>query len=159
MALELHGTLQVGPEKYAIVISRFNQFITSRLLDGALDCLKRHGAEEDQSTIVWVPGSFEVPLTATRVAQTGKFAAVICLAAVIRGQTDHYEHVCHQITRGIGQAGLATGVPVMFGVITCDNLDQAIDRAGAKGGNAGFNAALGAIEMAHLMSKLEALSP
>ena len=157
MAQELHGTLEVGKERYGIVISRFNEFITSKLLGGALDCLKRHGANDDQATIVWVPGSFEVPVTAGRLARTGSFAAVICLAAVIRGQTDHYEHVCQQITRGVGEVGVSTGVPTMFGVITCNTLDEAINRAGAKGGNLGFNAALGAIEMARLFSQLDSL--
>ena len=155
MPQELHGALQVGSERYGIVVSRFNEFITSKLLGGALDCLKRHGAADEQATIMWVPGSFEVPLAARRMAQSGKFAAVICLAAVIRGQTAHYEHVCQHVTRGIGEAGMACGVPVMFGVITCDTLDEAIDRAGAKGGNLGFNAATGAIEMVQVLGQLD----
>ena len=155
MPQELHGKLQAGPERYGIVISRFNEFITAKLLGGALDCLQRHGADMDQVTIAWVPGSFEVPVTARRMAQSGKFAAVICLSAVIRGQTDHYEHVCQQITRGVGEVGVSTGVPTMFGVITCDTLEQAIDRAGAKGGNLGFNAALAAIEMVQVLNQLD----
>jgi len=154
MPQELHGALQVGKERYGIVVSRFNDFITSRLLDGALDCLRRHGAVDEQITIMWVPGSFEVPLAARRLADSGKFAAVICLAAVIRGQTDHYDYVCQQITRGVGEAGLATGVPVLFGVITTDSLDDAIDRAGAKGGNQGFKSAAAAIEMVHVFDQL-----
>ena len=157
MPQELHGALQVGAERYGIVISRFNEFITSKLLDGALDCLKRHGAKDDQISIMWVPGSFEVPVASQRMVETGKFAAVICLAAVIRGQTTHFEQVCQQITRGIGEVGLASGVPTMFGVITCDSLDEAIDRAGAKGGNLGFHAAAGAIEMVQVLGQLDTL--
>ena len=155
MPKELQGALQVGSEQYGIVVSRFNDFITSKLLAGALDCLMRHGAADDQMTVLWVPGSFEVPIAARRMAASGKFAAVICLAAVIRGQTSHYEYVCQQITRGIGEVGLATGVPTLFGVITCDNLDEAIDRAGAKGGNMGFNAASSAIEMVGVLGQLD----
>ncbi|MCK5114640.1 MAG: 6,7-dimethyl-8-ribityllumazine synthase [Phycisphaerae bacterium] len=158
MPQQLHGQLQVGSESYGIVVSRFNEFITSKLLDGAIDCLKRHGAKDEQATVLWVPGSFEVPVAAKRMAQTGKFAAVLCLAAVIRGQTSHYEQVCQQITRGVGEVGLQSGVPTMFGVITCDTLDEAIDRAGAKGGNLGFNAASGAIEMVQVLSQLDGIS-
>jgi len=154
MPQELHGALQVGKERYGIVISRFNDFITSRLLEGALDCLRRHGAVDEQITVMWVPGSFEVPLAARRLADSGKFSAVICLAAVIRGQTDHYDYVCQQITRGVGEVGLATGVPVLFGVITTDSLDDAVDRAGAKGGNQGFKAASAAIEMVNVFGQL-----
>lgn len=153
MPKELHGSLQVGSEQYGIVVSRFNEFITSHLLGGAMDCLKRHGGSEDQVTVMWVPGSFEVPLAALRMAQSGDYAAVICLAAVIRGQTDHYEHVCQQITRGIGEVGLRSLVPTLFGVITCNTLDEAIDRAGAKGGNAGFHAAISAVEMVRLFEQ------
>jgi len=155
MAQELQGALQVGSERYGIVVSRFNEFITSKLLSGAVDCLKRHGAKEDQITVLWVPGSFEVPVAAQRLARSGKFAAVICLAAVIRGQTSHYDQVCQQITRGVGEVGLASGVPTMFGVITADTLEEAIDRAGAKGGNMGFNAAAGAIEMVQVLKQFD----
>jgi len=154
MPQELHGALQVGKECYGIVVSRFNDFITSRLLEGALDCLKRHGAQDSQVTVMWVPGSFEVPVAALRLAQSGKFDAVICLAAVIRGQTSHYEYVCQQITRGIGEVGLRTGVPTLFGVITADNLDEAVDRAGAKSGNKGFSAASAAIEMVQVLGQI-----
>lgn len=155
MPQEIHGPLQVANERYGIVISRFNEFITSKLLAGAIDCLTRHGASDEQMTVLWVPGSFEVPLAARRMAQTGKFAALICLAAVIRGQTTHFEQVCQQITRGIGEVSAATGVPTMFGVITCDTLEEAIDRAGAKGGNLGFNAAAGAIEMVQVLAQID----
>jgi len=157
MIQQFHGALQVGSERYGIVVSRFNEFISSRLLEGALDCLRRHGARDEQITVLWTPGAFEVPLAAKRLAQTGKFAAVLCLAAVIRGQTDHYQHVCHQITRGVGEVGLATGVPALFGVITADTLEQAIDRAGAKDGNLGFQAASGAIEMVRVLGQLDGL--
>ena len=153
MPTEMHGQLKVQDEHYAIVVSRFNDFITRRLVDGALDCLKRHGASDDQITICYVPGSFEVPLAAQKLAQSGKFGAVLCLSAIIRGQTDHYEYVCQQITRGVGEVALKTGVPTLFGVITCDSLDEAIDRAGAKGGNAGYNAAASAIEMIRLLEQ------
>ena len=155
MTQELHGALKVGKEKYGIVIARFNEFITSRLLGGALDALKRHGAEEEQTITLWVPGSYEVPLAAQKMAASGKFDAIICLAAVIRGQTSHYDHVCQQITRGVGEVGLKTGIPTIFGVITCDTIEEAIDRAGAKGGNQGFNAAVTAIEMVNVLSQLD----
>ena len=157
MPRQLQGSLQVGSEHYGIVVSRFNDFITSKLLDGAIDCLVRHGASEDQMTVMQVPGSFEVPLAAGRMAASGKFAAVICLAAVIRGQTSHYDYVCQQISRGIGQVGLDSGVPTIFGVITSDNLDEAIDRAGAKSGNIGANAAASAIEMVRVLTDLDEL--
>ncbi len=155
MPQELHGQLNVGKERYGIVVTRFNEFITSRLLGGTLDCLKRHGAKDDQATVMWVPGAFEVPVAARKMAQSGKFAAVICLATVIRGQTTHFDYVCQQITRGVGEVGTATGVPTLFGVITCDTLDEAINRAGAKNGNIGFNAAASAIEMVQVLGQLD----
>ncbi len=155
MVQELHGALEVGSERYGIVVSRFNEFITSKLLGGALDCLRRHGAKDEQIFVLWVPGSFEVPTAAKRMAGSGKFGAVLCLSAVIRGQTAHFDQVCQQITRGVGQVGMDTSVPTMFGVITCDTLEEAIDRAGAKGGNLGFNAALGAIEMVRVLGQLD----
>jgi 6,7-dimethyl-8-ribityllumazine synthase len=154
MATEIHGHLQVGQEHYAIVVSRFNEFITSNLLGGAVDTLKRHGASDNQITTVWVPGAFEVPLVAKKLAMSKKFAAVICLAAVMRGETNHYDYVCQQIARGVGEVGLMTEVPTLFGVITCDTLEQAIDRAGAKGGNVGANAACSAIEMVNVLKQL-----
>ena len=155
MVKQIQGVLQGGNEKYAIVVSRFNEFITSRLLDGAVDCLKRHGVDEANITSAWVPGAFEVPLAADKLAQTGKFDAVICLATIIRGQTSHYDHVCQQITRGVGEVGLKTGVPTIFGVITCDNLEQAVDRAGTKDGNNGAKAAISALEMVRLIEEIE----
>ena len=157
MVKQLHGPLQGGNEKYAIVISRFNEFITGRLLDGAIDCLKRHGVNEDNIVVTWVPGAFEVPMAADKLAGSSKFAAVICLAAVIRGQTSHYDHVCHQITRGVGEVGMKTGVPTIFGVLTTDTLEQAIDRAGAKDGNNGAKAALTAIEMVRVLEEIDKL--
>ncbi len=157
MVKQLQGPLQGGKEKYAIVVSRFNDFITSRLLDGAIDALKRHGVNEDNILAVWVPGAFEVPLAADKLAQSGKFDAVICLSAVIRGQTSHYDHVCQQITRGVGEVGLKTGVPTIFGVITTDTLEQAIDRAGAKDGNNGAKAALTALEMVRVVEEINKL--
>lgn len=157
MIKQLHGTLQGGQEKYAIVVSRFNEFITGRLLDGAIDCLKRHGVNEDNIVVAWVPGAFEVPAAANRMALSGKFDAVICLSAVIRGQTSHYDHVCQQITRGVGEISLQSGVPAIFGVITTDTLEQAIDRAGAKDGNNGAKAALTAIEMVRVIEQIDNL--
>ncbi len=157
MIQELHGQLRVNQEKYGIVVGRFNEFITSRLLNGALDTLKRHGASDDQITVVWVPGSFEVPLAARKMAESGKFDAVLCLSAVIRGQTSHYDYVCQQITRGVGEVSMTTGVPTIFGVITCDTIEEAIDRAGAKGGNIGSNAALTAIETVSVFDQLSKL--
>jgi len=157
MPQEIHGALRVGDERYGIVVARFNEFITSKLLGGAWDCLKRHGARDEQVSVMWVPGSFEVPVGAKKMAESGKFSAVIALAAVIRGQTSHFEQVCQQITRGVGEVGLQTGIPTMYGVITCDTLDEAIDRAGAKGGNLGFHAAAGAIEMVQVLGQLQDL--
>ena len=157
MPQEIHGALQVGDERYGIVVARFNEFITSKLLGGAVDCLKRHGASDEQISVLWVPGSFEAPVGAKKMAESGKFSAIIVLAAVIRGQTSHFEQVSQQITRGVGEVGLQTGIPTMYGVITCDTLDEAIDRAGAKGGNMGFHAAAGAIEMVQALGQLKDL--
>ena len=154
MIREIKGQLAAGKHQYAIVVSRFNEFITSKLLGGAIDCLVRHGAAEEQITAVWVPGALEITVAAKKLAQTGKYAAVLCLGAVIRGQTNHYDYVCQQISRGVGTINYDTGVPTIFGVLTCDTIEQAIERAGTKQGNAGAGAAIAAIEMADLMSKL-----
>lgn len=154
MISEIKGHLTAGKHRYAIVVSRFNEFITSKLLGGAIDCLARHGASDDQITVVWVPGTIEITVAAKKLAQSGRFAAVICLGAVIRGQTDHYDYVCQQIARGVGTVNYDTGVPTIFGVLTCDTIEQAIERAGTKQGNAGANAAMAAMEMADLMAKL-----
>ena len=137
-----------------IVISRFNEFITSRLLGGAMDGLERHGVSEESVSVAWVPGAFEIPVVASRMAKSGLYDAVICLGAVIRGSTGHYEYVCSEVSKGIAQVSLSTGVPVLFGILTTDNLEQAIERAGSKAGNKGYECALDAIEMVNLMRSL-----
>ncbi|HVP41854.1 MAG TPA: 6,7-dimethyl-8-ribityllumazine synthase [Terriglobales bacterium] len=147
------GELNAAGKRFGIVVSRFNAFITERLLGGALDALKRTGARDGDITVVRVPGSFEVPLAARKLAETGA-DAVICLACIIRGETSHYEHLAEEVTRGIGQSAQETRVPHAYGVLTCDNLEQAIDRAGLKMGNKGFEAALSAVEMAFLQSSV-----
>ena len=144
------GNLNGQGFRFGIVASRWNDFISSRLLEGALDGLERLGADEKQVEVYRVPGSFEIPLLALRLAESGKFDAVICLGTIIRGQTPHFDYISSEVTRGIGEAGLQTGVPVVFGVITADNLDQAIERAGVKLGNKGFEAAVTAVELVNL---------
>jgi len=136
--------------RFAIVVSRWNDFISSRLLEGALDALERLGADEKQIQVFKVPGAFEIPLLALTAADSGKFDAIICLGTIIRGQTPHFEYIAGEVTRGIGEAGLQTGVPVVFGVVTADTVDQAIDRAGVKLGNKGFEAAMTAVELVNL---------
>ncbi|BBB32399.1 6,7-dimethyl-8-ribityllumazine synthase [Thermotomaculum hydrothermale] len=148
------GKLNASGKRFAIVVSRFNDFISTRLLDGALDCLKRHHCEENDIEITWVPGSFEIPLTAKVLAEKGNFDAIICLGAVIRGETPHFDYVSAEVSKGIANVGLQTEKPVIFGIITADTVEQAIDRAGTKAGNKGWAAALTAIEMADLMSKI-----
>ncbi len=148
------GTLAAPPGRFALVGARFNQAIVEKLIAGALDGLQRHGVKEDAIDVVRVPGSLEIPLVARRLAASGKYLAVICLGAVIRGDTDHYEYVAGGAATGVAQAALATGVPVVFGILTCDTLEQALNRAGAKSGNKGFDAALTAIEMANLLRQL-----
>ena len=140
--------------KFVLVISRFNDFITNRLLEGAQDALLRHGVREEDIDISRVPGSFEIPLAAKKLAQTKKYDAVICLGAVIRGETPHYEYVATEVSRSIGRLSLDTGLPVIYGVITADTLEEAIERAGTKAGNRGFEAALSAIEMANLLKTI-----
>ena len=142
-------------QHYAIVVAEFNSFITGKLLEGAVDCLTRHGGKEEQITHIKVPGSFEIPTVAMALAKSGKYDAVLCLGCVIRGQTDHYDHVAQQVSRGVGQVGPATGVPTIFGVITADTVEQALDRAGLKSGNAGWNAAVSAMAMVSLLGKIE----
>ena len=137
--------------KFGLVVSRFNEFITRKLLEGAQDALLRHGVREEDIEIAWTPGSFEIPLIAKKLAQTKKYDAVICLAAVVRGGTPHFEYVAGEVTKGIAKVGLETGLPVVYGVITADTLEQAIERAGTKMGNKGFDAALSAIEMTNLI--------
>ena len=154
MMKEIKGQLAAGDGQYAIVVSRFNEFITNKLLGGAIDCLSRHGASEEQVTIVWVPGAVEIAAVARKLATGGKYDAVICLGAVIRGQTSHYDYVCQQVSRGIGQINMDTVVPAIFGVLTCESIEQAIERAGSKQGNAGANAALAAIEMTDILKQI-----
>ena len=151
----LEGQLTAQGLNFVIVVSRFNSLVTQRLLDGALDALKRHGADENAITIAWAPGSFELPLVAKKFAQTGKYHAVICLGCIIRGDTPHFEYVASETAKGIAQVMLETGVPMVFGVVTADNLEQALERAGAKAGNRGFDAAMTAMEMANLLQKIE----
>jgi 6,7-dimethyl-8-ribityllumazine synthase len=153
-----HGELSAAGFRFGIVVSRFNQFITDRLLAGALDALKRAGASESQIEIVRVPGSLEIPIAAKKMAQTGRFDAVICIGCVLRGETSHFDHVCSEAARGVQLAQMDTGVPMPFCILTCDTLEQAIDRAGLKSGNKGFDAGLTAIEMAHLSRKLSGVA-
>ncbi len=148
------GTFSPPSGRFALVAARFNHFIVEHLVNGALDGLRRHGVADEAIDVVRVPGSYEIPLVAQRLASGNRYAAVICLGAIIRGDTDHYDHVAGQAARGVAQASLATGVPVIFGILTCDTLEQAINRAGAKAGNKGFEAALAAIELVNLLGKL-----
>ena len=150
----IEGKLIAGKNRFAIVASRFNEFIVSKLIAGAEDTLVRHDVNTDDITLVWVPGAFELPLAALKLAQSGKYSAVICLGAVIRGSTSHYDLVCNEAAKGIAQVGLQTGVPVTFGVVTSDNIEQAIERAGTKSGNKGADAALTALELANLYPQL-----
>jgi len=149
----LEGQLQAGGLKLGIVISRFNEFITSKLLEGTLDALNRHGADPAAIDIAWVPGAFEIPLVAQKMAARG-YDAVICLGAIIRGATPHFEYVAAEVTKGIAQVSLNSGVPVVYGIITADSIEQAIERAGTKAGNKGFNAAMTAMEMANLFKRM-----
>lgn len=150
----IEGKLIARPGKFAIVAARFNEFIVSKLISGAEDALVRHGVDTDDITLVWVPGAFEIPLAALKLAQSGKFQAVICLGAVIRGSTSHYDYVCNEVSKGIAQVNLQTGVPTSFGVLTTENIEQAIERAGTKAGNKGADAAIAALELADLMPQL-----
>ena len=150
------GNLVPKSVKIAIIVTRFNEFITSKLLAGAMDALKRHEVSEDAIEIVWVPGAFEIPLIASKLAKSEKYDAVICLGAVIRGATTHYDYVCSEFSKGIASVSLKTGVPVMFGILTTENIEQAIERAGTKAGNKGYDCAIGAIEMINLVKQIEA---
>ncbi len=152
--ITIEGKLDAKGLKTAVVASRFNDFVTARLIEGAVDCLLRHGSGEKDITVIRVPGSFELPLAAQKTASSGKYDAVICLGALIRGQTPHFEYIAAEVTKGVAQVSLDTGVPVTFGVITADTLEQAVDRAGAKVGNKGFEAALGAVEMVDLLRQI-----
>ena len=148
------GNIVAKDVKIGIVAARFNEFITSKLLSGAVDGLTRHDVKEEQIDVAWVPGAFEIPLIAQKMAQSGKYDAVICLGAVIRGATTHYDYVCAEVSKGIAQISLQTGVTVMFGVLTTDTIEQAIERAGSKAGNKGFDCAAGAIEMINLLRRI-----
>lgn len=150
------GKVVAKDVRIGIVAARFNEFITSKLLGGAIDGLKRHDVEEEQIDVAWVPGAFEIPLIASKMAKSGKYDAVICLGAVIRGATSHYDYVCSEVSKGIAAVSLQSDIPVMFGVLTTDNIEQAIERAGSKAGNKGFECATGAIEMINLIREIEA---
>ena len=150
----IEGKLVADGIKVGIVASRFNEFIVSKLIGGALDGLLRHDVKEEDITLAWVPGAFELPLTAQKMAKSGKYDAVICLGAVIRGATSHYDLVCNEAAKGIAQVGLQTGLPIMFGVVTTENIEQAIERAGTKAGNKGYDCALSVIETVNLLKAL-----
>ena len=150
------GNLIAKDTRIGIVVARFNEFITSKLLGGAIDTLKRHDVEEDSIDVAWVPGAFEIPLIAKKMADSGKYDAVICLGAIIRGSTSHYDLVCNEAAKGIAQASMSSGIPVLFGVITTENIEQAIERAGSQAGNKGSECAEGAIEMINLIREIEA---
>ena len=154
MAREISGDLKLTDQRFAIVVTRFNDFVTTKLLAGAIDALTRHGCAEDNITHVHVPGSFEIPLTAMRLAKSGEYDAVICVGCVIRGETPHFDYICSEVTKGVAQAGMESGVPVTYGVITADTIEQAIQRAGAKAGNKGAEAAMAAIEMVNLFARI-----
>ena len=151
----IEGKLLAEGMKIGIVAARFNEFITSKLLSGAVDGLIRHDVREENIHVAWVPGAFEIPLIASKMASSGNYDAVICLGAVIRGATTHYDYVCSEVSKGIAQVSLASGIPVMFGVLTTENIEQAIERAGTKAGNKGYDCALGAIEMVNLIRAIE----
>lgn len=152
---KFEGKLNAGNYKFGIIIGRFNEFIGSKLLDGCLDALKRHGASDDNIEIAWTPGAFEIPLVAKKMAKTKKYDAIICLGAVIRGATPHFDYVSAEVSKGIAHVMLETEVPVIFGILTTDNIEQAIERAGSKSGNKGFDAAVTAIEMVNLIKTIE----
>lgn len=146
------GKLVSEGKKYGIIVGRFNEFIGSKLLGGAIDALERHGATNDDIDVAWVPGAFEIPLVAKKMASSGRYDAVICLGAVIRGSTPHFDYVSNEVTKGVAHASMETGIPVIYGVLTTDTIEQAIERAGTKAGNKGFDAAVTAIEMVNLLS-------
>jgi len=151
----LEGKISAEGFRFAIIVSRFNDFISSKLMEGAMDALKRHGADEKQVSLIKVPGAFEIPLTAKKLAEGGKYNAIICLGAVIRGSTPHFDYVAAEVSKGIAHVALESKIPVTFGVLTTDNLEQAIERAGSKSGNKGWDAAVSAMEMANLFNALE----
>lgn len=150
----VEGKVVAEGMKIGIVAARFNDFIVSKLVSGAVDGLIRHGMAEEEITLAWVPGAFEIPVLAEKMAKSGKYDAVICLGAVIRGATTHYDYVCSEVSKGIARASMETGIPVMFGVVTTENIEQAVERAGTKAGNKGYDCALSAIEMVNLMRQI-----
>lgn len=154
MVKVFEGQLVAQELKIGIVVARFNEFINTKLLGGALDGLKRHGVNEEDIAVAWVPGAFEIPLVAQKMAMSKKYDAVICLGTVIRGSTSHYDYVCSEVSKGVAHVGMATGVPTIFGVLTTESIEQAIERAGTKAGNKGFEAAVTAIEMANLLKEI-----
>ncbi len=155
MVKSFEGKLNAGNFRFAIIQSRFNDFIVGRLIDGTMDALLRHGADEKKIEVIKVPGAFEIPLAAKKAAKSGKYDAVICLGAVIRGSTPHFEYVAAEVTKGIASVGLETEIPVMFGILTTDNIEQAIERAGTKSGNKGWDAAVSAVEMVNLLKQIQ----
>lgn len=155
MAKIIEGMLEAKGKKFGIVVSRWNQFVVNKLLDGSLDAIKRHGGEDADVTIAYCPGAFEIPLIASKMVQTKKYDAVICLGAVIRGATPHFEYIASEVTKGIAKINLDSGVPVILGVLTTDTIEQAIERAGSKGGNKGFEASVSAIEMISLINNIK----
>ena len=154
MANIIEGYISGKNLKFGIVAARFNEFIVSKLVGGALDTLHRHETADSDIDVAWVPGAFEIPIAAKKMAESGRYDAVICLGAVIRGSTTHYDYVCNEVSKGVAQVGLQTGVPTIFGVVTTENIEQAIERAGTKAGNKGADAAMAAMEMASLLGKL-----
>jgi 6,7-dimethyl-8-ribityllumazine synthase len=154
MPKEIQGELNAAGKSFGLVVSRFNDFLTSKLKDGAIDCLVRHGAGEKDIDTVWVPGSFEIPQVAARLAAADKYSAVICLGVLIRGQTPHFEYIASEVAKGIGRVAMEKSIPVVFGIVTADTLEQAIERSGTKHGNKGFQAALSAIELVNLYGKV-----
>ena len=151
---KLEGKVVADGIKVGIVAARFNEFIVSKLVSGAVDGLVRHDVKDDDITVAWVPGAFEIPLAAKKMAKSGKYDAIICLGTVIRGQTSHYDYVCNEVSKGIAQVSLESEIPVMFGILTTENIEQAVERAGTKAGNKGYDCALGASEMVNLMKQL-----
>jgi 6,7-dimethyl-8-ribityllumazine synthase len=154
MANIIEGFITAKDMKVGIVVARFNEFITSKLLGGALDALHRHEAKDEDIDVAWVPGAFEIPVVAKKMAESGKYDAVIALGAVIRGSTTHYDYVCNEVSKGVAQVGMQTGVPTIFCVVTTENIEQAVERAGTKDGNKGTDAAMAAMEMANLLKKI-----
>ena len=154
MANIIEGNLTAQGLRFGLVAARFNEFITSKLLSGAIDTLRRHGADEDMLDVAWVRGAFEIPMAAKKMAESKKYDAVICLGAVIRGSTSHYDYVCNEVSKGVAQVGMSTGVPTIFSVVTTENFEQAIERAGTKAGNKGVDGAMAAMEMANLLKNI-----